>query len=161
MTSTTSSEILSKPVATAKEQAASLVETSAEGVRSAAADAWPEIYRLVPDDILLSLTGWAEGLQQRHLNRRTATEPKTGIRHAAIRHGTNGGGKAPVLNKTIRPIRSRSCCTVPSPIAPPQSCATSVAPRKSNRSATVTTSSMRRASVYSYRCGLSDSPQPI
>jgi len=32
----------------------------------AAADAQPEIYRLIPDDILLSLTGWAEGLQQRH-----------------------------------------------------------------------------------------------
>jgi signal transduction histidine kinase len=38
----------------------------------AAADARPEIYRLIPDDILLSLTGWAEGLQQRHLNRRAA-----------------------------------------------------------------------------------------
>ena len=32
----------------------------------AAADAWPEIYRRIPDDILLALTGWAEGLQQRH-----------------------------------------------------------------------------------------------
>ena len=32
----------------------------------AAADAQPEIYRLIPDDILLALTGWAEGLQQRH-----------------------------------------------------------------------------------------------
>jgi signal transduction histidine kinase len=32
----------------------------------AAADARPEIYRLIPDDILLALTGWAEGLQQRH-----------------------------------------------------------------------------------------------
>jgi signal transduction histidine kinase len=32
----------------------------------AAADEHPEIYRLIPDDILLSLTGWAEGLQQRH-----------------------------------------------------------------------------------------------
>jgi len=44
----------------------------------AAADAWPEVYRLVPDDILLSLTGWAEGLQQRHLNRRTATAARKG-----------------------------------------------------------------------------------
>lgn len=39
----------------------------------AAADEHPEIYRLIPDDILLSLTGWAEGLQQRHLARRAAT----------------------------------------------------------------------------------------
>jgi signal transduction histidine kinase len=42
----------------------------------AAADAQPEIYRLIPDDILLSLTGWAEGLQQRHLNRRAALARK-------------------------------------------------------------------------------------
>jgi signal transduction histidine kinase len=32
----------------------------------AAADARPDLYRLIPDDILLSLTGWADGLQQRH-----------------------------------------------------------------------------------------------
>ena len=32
----------------------------------AAADARPDLYRLIPDDILLSLTGWAEGLQLRH-----------------------------------------------------------------------------------------------
>jgi len=32
----------------------------------AAADTQPEIYRQIPDDILLALTGWAEGLQQRH-----------------------------------------------------------------------------------------------
>jgi signal transduction histidine kinase len=40
------------------------IETYARAV--AAADARPEISRLIPDDILLSLTGWAEGLQQRH-----------------------------------------------------------------------------------------------
>jgi signal transduction histidine kinase len=37
----------------------------------AAADARPDLYRLIPDDILLSLTGWAEGLQLRHQVRLT------------------------------------------------------------------------------------------
>jgi signal transduction histidine kinase len=37
----------------------------------AAADARPELYQLIPDDILLSLTGWAEGLQLRHQARLT------------------------------------------------------------------------------------------
>ncbi len=40
------------------------IETYARAVASA--DAHPEVYRLVPDDVLLSLTGWAEALQQRH-----------------------------------------------------------------------------------------------
>ena len=44
----------------------------------AAADQHPEIYRLIPDDILLSLTGWAQGLQQRHLTRRTAARKPGG-----------------------------------------------------------------------------------
>jgi signal transduction histidine kinase len=35
----------------------------------AAADAQPDLYRQIPDDILLALTGWAEGLQQRHQTR--------------------------------------------------------------------------------------------
>jgi len=43
-----------------------------------AADEHPEIYRLIPDDILLSLTGWAEGLQQRHLTRRAAVRKPAG-----------------------------------------------------------------------------------
>jgi len=42
----------------------------------AAADAWPEMYRLIPDDILLSLTGWAEGLQQRHLTKVARAPPR-------------------------------------------------------------------------------------
>jgi signal transduction histidine kinase len=37
----------------------------------AAADARPDLYQLIPDDILLSLTGWAEGLQLRHQARLT------------------------------------------------------------------------------------------
>jgi signal transduction histidine kinase len=37
----------------------------------AAADAQPDLYRLIPDDILLALTGWAEGLQLRHQTRLT------------------------------------------------------------------------------------------
>jgi signal transduction histidine kinase len=44
----------------------------------AAADAHPEIYRLIPDDILLSLAGWAEGLQQRHLARRAVARKPGG-----------------------------------------------------------------------------------
>jgi signal transduction histidine kinase len=44
----------------------------------AAADERPEIYRLIPDDILLSLTGWAGGLQQRHLARRAAVRKPGG-----------------------------------------------------------------------------------
>ena len=38
---------------------------------------------------------------------RTASVPSSGVRQAAIRHGTNGGGNAPVLNSTIRaePLR--------------------------------------------------------
>ena len=41
------------------------METYARAVT--AADVHPEVYRLIPDDILLALTGWAGALQQRHL----------------------------------------------------------------------------------------------
>ena len=46
------------------------IETYSRAV--AAADARPEVYRLIPDDILLALTGWASALQQRHQSRRSS-----------------------------------------------------------------------------------------
>ena len=49
---------------TAVRETGEAIATYARAV--AAADARPEIYRQIPDDILLALTGWAEGLQQRH-----------------------------------------------------------------------------------------------
>ena len=49
---------------TAVRETEEAIETYAQAV--AAADARPEVYRLIPDDILLSLTGWAEALQQRY-----------------------------------------------------------------------------------------------
>ena len=58
----------------------------------AAADAQPEIYRRIPDDILLALTGWAEGLQQRHQVRlagdaaRKRADADVGRRFARVSH---------------------------------------------------------------------------
>ena len=46
------------------------IETYSRAV--ATADARPEVYRLIPDDILLALTGWAGALQQRHQSRLSA-----------------------------------------------------------------------------------------
>jgi signal transduction histidine kinase len=47
-------------------EVAEAIETYTRGI--AACDAHPEVYRLVPDDVLLLLTGWAGALQQRHEN---------------------------------------------------------------------------------------------
>jgi signal transduction histidine kinase len=46
------------------------IETYTRAV--AAADARPEVYRFIADDILLSLTGWAGALQQRYQSRPSA-----------------------------------------------------------------------------------------
>ncbi len=46
------------------------IETCARGI--AAADAHPDVYRLIPDDMLLLLTAWAGALQQRHRNQRAS-----------------------------------------------------------------------------------------
>ena len=64
----------------------------------------------------------------------TASLPNSGVRQTRIRQGMNQGRKAPVLNSTIRSNRSRSASRAPSPMAPPQSWATSVTRCRSSAS---------------------------